>query len=146
MQRFQCCLVGSSTPIIMTMILQQLSFGTIINNYTRGGLYGKLRTCWHNSSKRSFMAIVMQQHWIQQLLLPLLHLQINLIVIHRVKLHLCLQIRCNDSHALLFSEAGRYGLEVMDRSEELNIGNCVWGLEFECMLLQMNVVKKKRYK
>ena len=61
-------------------------------------------------------------------------------------IYLCLQIRCNDSHALLFSEAGRYGLEVMDRSEELNIGNCVWGLEFECMLLQMNVVKKKRYK
>ena len=60
--------------------------------------------------------------------------------------HLCLQIRCNDSHALLFSEAGRYGLEVMDRSEELNIGNCVWGLEFECMLLQMNVVKKKHFK
>ena len=61
-------------------------------------------------------------------------------------IYLCLQIRCTDSHALLFSEAGRYGLEVMDRSEELNIANCAWGLELECVLLQMNVVKKKRCK
>ena len=61
-------------------------------------------------------------------------------------IYLCLQIRCPDSHALLFSEAGTYGLEVIDISDELKTGNCAWGLELECVMLQIKVVKKKRRK
>jgi hypothetical protein len=61
-------------------------------------------------------------------------------------IYLCLQIRCPDSHVLLFTEAPKYGLEVIDISNELTRNNCEWGLELECMVLQINVVSKKHCK
>lgn len=69
-------------------------------------------------------------------------------------IYLCLQIRCPDSHALLFSEAHSYGLEVIDVTQELStVGNdygaakpCAWGLELECVLLKINAIPTKRKK
>lgn len=67
------------------------------------------------------------------------------------RIYLCLQIRCADSHSLLFSEAHKYGLEVVDVSEEL-AAFCPWAVELECLLLKINVKeettqqKKKRKK
>eukprot|EP00956_Cyclotella_meneghiniana_P045569 scaffold374698_cov116-Cyclotella_meneghiniana.AAC.1 len=58
-------------------------------------------------------------------------------------IYLCLQIRCPDSHALLFSEACKYGLKVSDASHELRGTRCAWGLDLECVLLKMEVVSKK---
>ena len=54
------------------------------------------------------------------------------------RIYLCLQLRCADSHSLLFSEANKYGLEVIDVSEELAL-HCPWGVELECLLLQINI-------
>ncbi|KAL3787199.1 hypothetical protein HJC23_010209 [Cyclotella cryptica] len=61
-------------------------------------------------------------------------------------IYLCLQIRCPDSHALLMSEAPKYGLEVLDISEELKTQNCAWGLCLECIMLKINVVSRKNKK
>ncbi|KAL7508392.1 hypothetical protein ACHAXN_005465 [Cyclotella atomus] len=58
-------------------------------------------------------------------------------------IYLCLQVRCPDSHALLFAEAHKHGLEVIDVSDELKSSKCSWGLELECLILQMKVVSKK---
>jgi hypothetical protein len=58
-------------------------------------------------------------------------------------IYLCVQIRCADSHALLMSEASKYGLEVFDISEELKTQNCEWGLDLECVMLKINVLSKK---
>ncbi|KAL7484510.1 hypothetical protein ACHAW6_010143 [Cyclotella cf. meneghiniana] len=58
-------------------------------------------------------------------------------------IYLCLQIRCPDSHALLMCEAPKYGLEVLDISEELKTQNCAWGLDLECVVLKINVLSKK---
>jgi hypothetical protein len=58
-------------------------------------------------------------------------------------IYLCLQVRCPDSHALLFSESSKYGLEVIDVSDELKSTKCSWGLELECVILRINVVSKK---
>ena len=63
-------------------------------------------------------------------------------------IYLCLQIRCPDSHALLFSEAPKYGLEVIEITQELSAnsedgnisGRCAWGLDLECVLLKINVL------
>ena len=57
------------------------------------------------------------------------------------RIYLCLQIRCSDSHKLLFSEAHKYGLEVVDITEELS-SICPWAVELECLLLQINVTRK----
>jgi len=57
------------------------------------------------------------------------------------RIYLCLQIRCSDSHKLLFSEAHKYGLEVIDITEELS-SICPWAVELECLLLQINVTRK----
>lgn len=57
------------------------------------------------------------------------------------RIYLCLQIRCSDSHKLLFSEAHKYGLEVVDVTEELS-SICPWAVELECLLLQINVTRK----
>lgn len=54
------------------------------------------------------------------------------------RIYLCLQIRCADSHSLLFSEAHKYGLEVIDVTEEL-VSFCPWAEELECLLLKINV-------
>ncbi len=54
------------------------------------------------------------------------------------RIYLCLQIRCADSHSLLFSEAHKYGLEVIDVTEEL-VTFCPWAEELECLLLKINV-------
>jgi len=54
------------------------------------------------------------------------------------RIYLCLQIRCSDSHSLLFSEAHKYGLEVVEASDEL-ASFCPWGVELECLLLKINV-------
>ena len=54
------------------------------------------------------------------------------------RIYLCLQIRCADSHSLLFSEAHKYGLEVVDVTEEL-AAFCPWAVELECLLLKINV-------
>ncbi len=62
------------------------------------------------------------------------------------QIFLCLQIRCPDSHALLFAEAPNYGFEVIDITTDLSdpTGNgcntycCSWGSELECVLLKMN--------
>lgn len=64
------------------------------------------------------------------------------------RIYLCLQIRCADSHSLLFSEAHKYGLEVIDVTEELTTF-CPWAEELECLLLKINVeeeVTKQRKK
>ena len=53
-------------------------------------------------------------------------------------IYLCLQIRCSDSHSLLFEEAHKYGLEVVDVTGELS-SCCPWGVELECLLLQIFV-------
>ncbi|KAL7457922.1 hypothetical protein ACHAWC_011201 [Mediolabrus comicus] len=57
------------------------------------------------------------------------------------RIYLCLQIRCSDSHKLLFSEAHKYGLEVIDITDELS-SICPWAVELECLLLQINVTRK----
>ena len=59
-------------------------------------------------------------------------------------IYLCLQIRCPDSHALLFSEACKYGLKVSDVSHELlqSGTRCSWGVDLECVLLKIEVVSK----
>eukprot|EP00984_Skeletonema_dohrnii_P013884 scaffold5807_cov114-Skeletonema_dohrnii-CCMP3373.AAC.10 len=54
------------------------------------------------------------------------------------RIYLCLQIRCADSHSLLFSEAHKYGLEVVDVTGELT-SCCPWAVELECLLLKINV-------
>ena len=54
------------------------------------------------------------------------------------RIYLCLQVRCADSHSMLFSEAHKYDLEVINITEELN-SHCPWGKELECLLLQVNV-------
>lgn len=59
-------------------------------------------------------------------------------------IYLCLQIRCPDSHALLFSDASKYGLKVSDVSHELlqSGTRCSWGVDLECVLLKIEVVSK----
>eukprot|EP00985_Skeletonema_marinoi_P012931 scaffold6338_cov102-Skeletonema_marinoi.AAC.2 len=47
-------------------------------------------------------------------------------------------VRCADSHSLLFSEAHKYGLEVVDVTGELT-SCCPWAVELECLLLKINV-------
>uniref|UniRef100_A0A7S2PNE0 Calmodulin-lysine N-methyltransferase n=1 Tax=Skeletonema marinoi TaxID=267567 RepID=A0A7S2PNE0_9STRA len=54
------------------------------------------------------------------------------------RIYLCLQVRCADSHSLLFSEAHKYGLEVVDVTGELT-SCCPWAVELECLLLKINV-------
>ena len=61
------------------------------------------------------------------------------------RIYLCLQIRCADSHSLLFSEAHKYGLEVVDVTEEL-AAFCPWAVELECLLLKINVKESKKRK
>lgn len=56
-------------------------------------------------------------------------------------IYLCLQVRCPDSHALLFSEAPNFGLEVVDISDELKTSKCSWGLELECVILKIKVLR-----
>jgi len=66
------------------------------------------------------------------------------------EIFLCLQIRCPDSHALLFAEAPKYGFEVVDITKELsdptrdgcNNVCCSWGSELECVLLKMKSLSR----
>lgn len=57
------------------------------------------------------------------------------------RIYLCLQMRCEDSHSLLFSEAHKYGLEVEDVTDEL-ASLCHWSVELDCLLLKINVKKE----
>ena len=57
-------------------------------------------------------------------------------------IYLCLQIRCADSHALLLRKAKKYGFKCIDCTDELK-GMPVysWGLELECKILRLSVLK-----
>jgi len=59
-------------------------------------------------------------------------------------IYLCVQVRCADSHELLFKKAPKYGFVCVDRTEDLNAyPSCSFGLELECKLLHLVRTKKK---
>ena len=60
------------------------------------------------------------------------------------KIYLCVQIRCADSHTLFFKKAPKYGFTCIDRTDDLGkYPSCSFGLELECKLLHLTVMKNK---
>lgn len=58
--------------------------------------------------------------------------------------YLCLQVRCPDSHQLLFAKAANHQWTIEDISKELaSIPECAWGLHMECRLLRFTRIQGK---
>lgn len=58
------------------------------------------------------------------------------------RIYLCLQVRCEDAHAMLLRSAKRFGLRIEDCSDELRkMPSCSWGIDLECKLLRIAVEK-----
>ena len=56
------------------------------------------------------------------------------------RIYLCLQVRCEDAHAMLLRSAKRFGLRIEDCSDELRkMPSCSWGIDLECKLLRIAV-------
>ncbi len=63
------------------------------------------------------------------------------------KIYLCVQVRCADSHKLFLTKANNYGFTCIDRTNDLGrYQSCSFGLELECKLLQLTVMKMKKKK
>jgi predicted nicotinamide N-methyase len=58
--------------------------------------------------------------------------------------YLCLQVRCPDSHQLLFAKAASHQWTIEDISKELaSVPECAWGLHMECRILRLTRIQDK---
>ncbi len=52
--------------------------------------------------------------------------------------YLCVQIRCEDSHALFLKKASKYGFRIRECTDDLkNIKSLKWGIDLDCKLLHL---------
>ena len=60
----------------------------------------------------------------------------------RTNIYLCVQIRCEDSHALFLKKASKYDFKCTDITDELkDYPSCEFGLELECKIFHLSVNK-----
>lgn len=60
------------------------------------------------------------------------------------QIYLCVQIRCVDSHAMFLKFASKYGMAVMDRTDDLSsISELQWGLALDCKILNLHVLAEE---